>query len=163
MLYKSSQHFWLVTFFMKTYRFHSSPCCLCMSPHFTKFCTAIYLLFAKNNISNFMEQIFSWKDNSSSARQKLPWILWNLKVPYNLANNPLFVFTLNQVQSVPSYHIYLRWVLLLSFHLCLSSPISVFTSGVLTKSLYAFVFCTVHDTPISSPWSDPTNNICEHK
>ena len=47
-----------------------------------------------------MKQSLSLNASSSSASPEVPYILWNLKIHYNLHKNPAFVSPLSQINAV---------------------------------------------------------------
>ena len=84
-----------------------------------------------------MEQSPSWEANRFSASQYIPRILWNPKVHYRSHKCPLPVPILSrfdQIYTLP--HTSWRSILILSSHLSLGLPNSLFPSGFLTKTLY---------------------------
>ena len=72
---------------------------------------------------------------NSSTIDKIPHILWNAKVHYDVQKSLPHVPVLCQInpaQAIPSY---LRAILILFSHLCLSLPSSLLASGFPTKTL----------------------------
>jgi hypothetical protein len=63
------------------------------------------------------------------------------------------------IQSVPSRPIYLRYILILSSHICIGPPSGIFPSGFLAKFLYDFF--GLHECympfPSHPPWFDHPN------
>jgi len=90
-----------------------------------------------------MEQSPSWEANRFSASQEIPRILWNPKfiTPFTSARQ-LSLSWARSIQSITSHPTHWRSILILSFHLRLGFPSSLFPSGVPTKTL-----CT----PLLSP------------
>jgi hypothetical protein len=102
--------------------------------------------------TNFLELSPSWEATSCAATQELPNILWNPKVHHCVHKSPPLVPILRQINPVHTTPSYLRSILILSTHLCLGLPRSLFPSGILTNILYAFLSATIHANalPISS-------------
>jgi hypothetical protein len=87
--------------------------------------------------TNYMEQSPSWKANSSSASQAIPYIVCNPKVCYLIHKiNPTVLFP-NHINPTHAPHP-TSWRLILIFfsHLCLCLPSYLFPSGFPTKTLY---------------------------
>jgi len=90
-----------------------------------------------------MEQSLSWEANRFSASQEILRILWNPKVHYHIHKCPPPFPILSQLDPVHTLHpTSWRSVLILSSHLSLGLPSSLFPSGFPTKTLY---------TPFLSP------------
>jgi hypothetical protein len=91
-----------------------------------------------------MEQGRSWEANWFAASQKIPRVLWNLKVPYRTHKRPATYPYPEPAQSSPHTLIPLleRSILTLSSHLRLGLPSGLFPSGFPTRTLY---------TPLPSP------------
>jgi hypothetical protein len=101
-----------------------------------------------------------WEAASRAATQEFPDILWNPKVHYRVHNTPPLVPTLSQINPVDTNRSYLRSILILSSHLCLSIPSGPFPSGSPTKILYAFLV-SPHSyympRPSHPPWLNNSN------
>ena len=82
-----------------------------------------------------MEQSPYWEGNRFSASQEIPRILWNPNVHYRSHKCPPPVPILSQIYPVhtPTFR---RSILILSSHLRLGLPSSLFPSGFPTKTLY---------------------------
>jgi hypothetical protein len=100
----------------------------------------------------------SWEAANCAATQELPSILWNPMAYYRIHKSPLLVPILSQIDplhTIPS----LRSILILSTHLRLGLPSSLFPSGFPTKILNAFLFphsCYI-PCPSHAPWLDRSN------
>ena len=77
-----------------------------------------------------MEQSPSWQANRPSATQEIHRILWNPKVHYIIDNSLPSVPILSQIDPIHAPHpISLRSILILSYHLRLSLPSGLLSSG----------------------------------
>jgi hypothetical protein len=104
--------------------------------------------YVTSKVTNFMELSPSWEAVSCAATQELPSILWNPKVHYRVHMSPSVLYP-EPDRSSP-YHLHpvsLRSILILSTHLRLSLPSSLFLSGSPTNILYSFLF-----SPIRTTW-----------
>ena len=85
-----------------------------------------------------MEQSPSWEVNWSAASQKIPHILWNLKVHYQIHKCPPTVPILSQLDPV---HTHTSPFLKIHLNIILPSTPEfskwLFPSGIPTKTLYA--------------------------
>ena len=84
-----------------------------------------------------MQQSPSWEANRFSASEEIPYILWNPKVHYRIHKCPQPVPILTQLDPVHASHpSSWRSIIILSSHLRLCLPKSLFPSGFPTKTLY---------------------------
>jgi hypothetical protein len=79
-----------------------------------------------------------WEDASSVATQKLPNFLWNPKVHYRVHKSPPLVPILSQ--PITPHPISLKFILILSTHLNLGLPSSLFIGYYLCR-VYTVWFC----------------------
>ena len=83
----------------------------------------------------------SWEVNSYTANQKIPHILWNPRFIAVFATaRHLFLSWAKLIQSMSSYPLYFKSILISSFHLLTGLPNSPIPSGSPTKILYSFFF-----------------------
>ena len=110
-----------------------------------------------------MEQSPSWEANFFSASQEIPRILWDPKVHYLVCTNTPPIPILSQINQVRVPHpTSWRYILILSFHLCLGLPSGLLPSGFSTKTLYApllspHTYYMPH--PFHSSFFDHPNNM----
>ena len=90
-----------------------------------------------------MEQSTSWEANRSPASQKIPHILWYLKVKYHIHISPPPFPILSQINPSPSW----RSILILTSHIHLGLPSGLFPSYLPTKMMYAIPLF-----PICATW-----------
>jgi hypothetical protein len=89
-----------------------------------------------------MEQSPSWAANRFSPSQEIPLILWITKVPYRIYKCPPPGPVLSQINPAYGPHpTSWRSILILSSHLRMGLPRSLFPSGFPTKTLYTPPLC----------------------
>jgi len=88
-----------------------------------------------------------WEANRFSASQGIPHILWNPKVHYRIHNSPPPAPILSHINPVhtPSFH-FLKIIKILSSHLRLDHPSSLFPPDFSTKTLYAPLHSSIRAT-----------------
>jgi hypothetical protein len=98
-----------------------------------------------------MEQVFLEKLIVIQLVKKIPAIFCNPKVHYCVHNSPPTVPIMSQKHPIHTFHpLSLRFILILSSHLCLGLPHSHLSSGFSTKILYPLLtstmcaICTIH-------------------
>jgi hypothetical protein len=92
------------------------------------------------------------RSHNSLRYSRIPNILWKPKINYHVHNNSPLVFILNwSIQYIPSYLIFLRFILILSSHLYLGLPNCLFSHSYLTKMLYASAFYPMRVTCPAHP------------
>jgi hypothetical protein len=87
-----------------------------------------------------MERSPSWETDSLSAGQEIPRLLWKPKICYTM-----FTWSLSsarRIQSATSHHVYLSSITILSSHLRLDLPSSLFPSGFPTNIFIHFLYLT---------------------
>lgn len=103
--------------------------------------------------TNSMEQGPSWEACNHSTSQKSPAfielkgsVLYSQKPATGPYSWPIWL-------PPQSYTLFLRFILILSFHLYLGLPSGLFASSCLTEVLYPFLIFLTHGTcpPVSSP------------
>jgi len=87
-----------------------------------------------------VEHSLSWEVSSHSAGHRNPRHLWNPKVRYSVHKNRMNPF------HTFRHCISSRWILILSFHICLVLASSLFPSGFPTRILRTFLISATHDT-----------------
>jgi hypothetical protein len=120
----------------------------------------LYTENERNVLTNFMELSPSLEAASCTAVQELPSNSWNLMVYYHAHKGPPWDIILSQINSVHTIPILsLRYILILSIHLCLGLSSGPFSCGVTTNILYTSLFphscyvpCRTH-----APWFDHSN------
>ena len=105
------------------------------------------LTYSLTHSINQMEQSPSWETNRVSANQEIPHILWNMKVHYRIHKCPPPVPIVSQLHPVhTSYPTSWRPFFILSSHLRLGLPSSLFPSGFYTKTLYTPLLAPIRAT-----------------
>jgi hypothetical protein len=102
-------------------------------------CTVLLGLKEPIYTANFTAVNPSWEAASCAATQEFPNILWDLQVHYRVHKRPPLVHMLNQINPAHTIPSYLRHILISSNHTRLCLPSGLFSSGFLTKILYAFL------------------------
>jgi hypothetical protein len=86
-----------------------------------------------------MEQSSSWESKSHLASQKIPRVVYRLRVRYRVHNSPPPVpILILCIQLTSSHHVCLRSTLILSPHLRLDFPRGLFPSSFPINIFYAF-------------------------
>jgi hypothetical protein len=100
-----------------------------------------------NHTTNSTRHSSSSEANSSSDSQEIPHIFTNPKLHCCFHDSLPFVPTLSQIKPIHAPHpIFWRYILISSSHLCLGLASCLFHSGFPTKTSYAFLFSSIHDT-----------------
>ena len=88
-----------------------------------------------------------WKATSSSASHEISHILGNPKslVPYSQQSATCPSPQSDQSSSHPAIH-YIRYILILYPYLCLGLQGGLFLSGLLSKTMYTFLFPPIYIT-----------------
>jgi hypothetical protein len=108
------------------------------------FCTAkitVWLL-ATNHLTNSMERGTFWDANRFSACQEIPRVLRNSMVHCRVLNSPPLVPILSQLNPYHPSFLFMEYILILSFHLCLDLICGHFPSGFPTKPHLIIVYYT---------------------
>jgi hypothetical protein len=109
-----------------------------------------------------MEHSSPWEANRSSASPKIPHILWNPKIHYDIHNTLPTVPILNQISSVHGPHpTSWRSTSILSSNLRQALSSGIFPPGFSTKTLYALLSPRTRCSPraIHASWFDHPNAI----
>jgi hydrogenase-4 membrane subunit HyfE len=95
-------------------------------------------------VTNSMEQSWSWKSISHSAGQYCP--VWNPNIHCCVHKNPPLDHNPSQFSPVYSLTLcfVIRFVSILSFHLCPCVPNCLFLWGIPTKMLLALLISSMH-------------------
>jgi hypothetical protein len=96
----------------------------------------------------------SWEAANYTATHKLPSILWNPKVQYRVHKSPLLVPVLSHINPIhftSSHPISLWSILILSTHLSLGLPRSLFPSGFPANISYMHRDCVFKNLSLCVP------------
>jgi hypothetical protein len=110
---------------------------------------------------NSMEQSSSWETNSTLREWRNIPPLWKPRDHYRVRKSLPLVRILRCIQWTPSHHIYVRSILILSYHRSRGSSSDLFSSNCQSKILYEFhtsFACCVFG-PSQLPGFDHYNNI----
>jgi hypothetical protein len=116
------------------------------------------ILYIESTQTNAMEQC-PWETNSHSASQEIPRSLWTPKVHCCRVSH-WYLSWARWIQCTPSHPVSLRFILMISSHLCLDFLHGLFHCGFLTIILYAFLTSSVcyMPCPFHHLWLDHPNN-----
>jgi hypothetical protein len=96
-------------------------------------------------LSNYKEQSLFWEADISSATQKNSPVLWKLKVPYCVYKIMILVPIRSQWNQCTLYlYSSLKFILILSSHLHLGLPCSLFPSDFPIRIMYTFLWPACH-------------------
>jgi hypothetical protein len=98
-------------------------------------------------LTNFMELNLSWRATSCAAMQEFSSILRNPKASYHVHKSPPLIPILRQINAVHITPSYLRSISILSTHLRLVPPSSLFPSGFPTNILPNSCYMPCHSHP----------------
>jgi len=102
-------------------------------------------------LTNSMEQSPSWGTNSHSASQETMCLKWNPKViTMFMRIHHWSLSWVTQIQSAPFQPISFRSILIVSSHLCLGLPSSLFPLGFSNKNFVYISHLPMHATSLTN-------------
>jgi len=100
-----------------------------------------------SNLTNSMDQSPPWETNRHSAGQEIPSIFWSLEAHYHIYKSlpPVPIRSQINLVQAPKWTS-LRYIFILSSHLCLGLPSGPSSSGFSTKTLHGPLPFPMHAT-----------------